>query len=978
MSFSDDAIGFFLQLDDQLTPALATAEGSYQRFIKSLNTYNKQAFKSVNAGMGALSSLVESFERLPKTASKAYAKAIEAVKKKIKPLTQKIGLEFGPKSAKSVGAAIKKAVTDALAQVKIRLSATVPLKRSKFFDTSVAMRAFYKTQPTPPDMLGKFQNLPRFAAGGEVAGGGRKGIDDILALLTEGEIVLPKDVSAMLKEVTKRKALPKGLAESLTSVFKLEKELKDLQDAIDLGLDPDGPKKFNKGLEDMRKEFTKLIHGSKGMKKGFKVMLPLLKTAKERIEQFKDEGKDAQPVYKKLLGKILGAQTFQVLHKAFSTLQTSLSNITTAASDTFTTLEGDQIEGLITNINQMNQFWNLTRAELRQVKIDAHAAAAELVGITPAELTESMEELAQRGFDHKAALEYGKSVAAIAVATDASTASAAEFFEITTKVGAISKTNAEDLARTLQLQVKLSNNTLTFGQVLEQATERAKGLGQVFFEQFGPEGQEQILKGFATISTSLPRGYEDMSEDIQNIFAGAMQNTEEGMILAAKAFGLSVDQVRDKMAKGEIDQLVGRLTDNLKGMDEVSAGAFGTMLDMAPEAAQKLQALGKAMDRGAGNMMAVSMATAEAGTGMAEFTKQAGQNKTAFQSLSEAIAEGIGEMNLFGVSGVEAMDFLKEFNPTAVLSVIQLGKMTLGLVANTASWLFNKATTIASAAAWVAAKAVMIAVRVATASWTAVQWLLNAAMTANPIGLIIVGVAALVAGIVLLVQNFDSIVGWFGSLSDQMLLFLGPIGLVIIAVRHFGEIWDFVKEKAMAVFDFLTSGLSAGAEAVSGIFGGIMAALQLPITMLKMFIDKWIIDPINKILSLDLPLTDETPGSIIGIESIPFLASGGLVETTGAAVVHRGEFIIPENKLAQVFSRVLLNRGDIDEAIAVKMDPDATDKPVLDAIEEQTAVLRAVLAAIAGGGPVIVPAVAAGGQSRGPNSMTRGMAAGDF
>ena len=238
--------------------------------------------------MGALSSLVESFERLPKTASAAYTKATEAIKKKIKPLTQKIGLEFGAKSAKSVGAAVRRAVVDALAKAKLRLSATIPMKRSKFFDTSIAMRAFYKTQPTPPDMIGRYQNLPRFAAGGEVTGGGSKGIDDILALLTEGEIVLPKDVAGMLKEVTKRKALPKGLAESLTSVFKLEKELKDLQDAVDLGLDPDGPEKFKKGLEDMRKEFAKLIHGSKGMKKGFKVMLPLLKKSKEAVEQFKD------------------------------------------------------------------------------------------------------------------------------------------------------------------------------------------------------------------------------------------------------------------------------------------------------------------------------------------------------------------------------------------------------------------------------------------------------------------------------------------------------------------------------------------------------------------------------------------------------------------------------------------------------------------------------------------------------------------
>lgn len=45
----------------------------------------------------------------------------------------------------------------------------------------------------------------------------------------------------------------------------------------------------------------------------------------------------------------------------------------------------------------------------------------------------------------------------------------------------------------------------------------------------------------------------------------------------------------------------------------------------------------------------------------------------------------------------------------------------------------------------------------ATSVWTGAQWLLNAAMSANPIGLIIVAIGALVAGIVWLVSTMD---GW--------------------------------------------------------------------------------------------------------------------------------------------------------------------------------------------------------------------------
>lgn len=50
---------------------------------------------------------------------------------------------------------------------------------------------------------------------------------------------------------------------------------------------------------------------------------------------------------------------------------------------------------------------------------------------------------------------------------------------------------------------------------------------------------------------------------------------------------------------------------------------------------------------------------------------------------------------------------------------------------------------------------IMAAVRIGTAAWAGVQWLLNAAMSANPIGIIIIAIAALVAGIIWAYNNFE-------------------------------------------------------------------------------------------------------------------------------------------------------------------------------------------------------------------------------
>ena len=80
------------------------------------------------------------------------------------------------------------------------------------------------------------------------------------------------------------------------------------------------------------------------------------------------------------------------------------------------------------------------------------------------------------------------------------------------------------------------------------------------------------------------------------------------------------------------------------------------------------------------------------------------------------------------------------------------------------------AANIKATAIMVIQKAQMIASAVATGAMTAAQWLLNVAMTANPIGLVIVGITALIAGMVALYkwcepvrQVFDAVFGWIGE-----------------------------------------------------------------------------------------------------------------------------------------------------------------------------------------------------------------------
>lgn len=72
-------------------------------------------------------------------------------------------------------------------------------------------------------------------------------------------------------------------------------------------------------------------------------------------------------------------------------------------------------------------------------------------------------------------------------------------------------------------------------------------------------------------------------------------------------------------------------------------------------------------------------------------------------------------------------------------------------------------------------------------NWAAIQRVLNLVLVANPIGLIIVGVAALAAGIYLLIKNIDSVIEVFSDWKNIVLALLGPLGWILIAMNEINK-----------------------------------------------------------------------------------------------------------------------------------------------------------------------------------------------
>ena len=129
-------------------------------------------------------------------------------------------------------------------------------------------------------------------------------------------------------------------------------------------------------------------------------------------------------------------------------------------------------------------------------------------------------------------------------------------------------------------------------------------------------------------------------------------------------------------------------------------------------------------------------------------------------------------LHMARIKAGEAKDALIRFGAAAkaqIKEAIQLAK-NLAIIAYT----YIKIGVQAAIATVkiVAQKVAQIAVTAATKAWAAAQWLLNAALTANPIGVVIAAVAALVAGIIVAYKK----VGWFHDAVDAAFKGIAAVG----------------------------------------------------------------------------------------------------------------------------------------------------------------------------------------------------------
>lgn len=306
---------------------------------------------------------------------------------------------------------------------------------------------------------------------------------------------------------------------------------------------------------------------------------------------------------------------------------------------------------------------------------------------------------------------------------------------------------------------------------------------------------------------------------------GASQVTE-AMVPAMKTFRLSAEEIASKT-----DIMTYMVRNSTASLDD-----FNTMVGYTD---QEMVAAGFTIDDMAAAMMYMSDNGVEPGRVMLrEWMKAVTRSKEEGIAMTEALGMTSAELETYrdkldGATGMtqkyaeEAnkqygfMDRVKQkFEELTLvagsfltpLEPILAAMTALGPIMILLSTSVGAAAVvwIAHAAAMVAHKIVLIASTIAIKAATIAQWLWNAALTANPIGIVIMAIAGLIAAGIALWKNWDKVVNFFKKAwSSIKIFFLTGIEKILGALAKFTGWIPWLGKKIQEAHDHIAGMIDA-------------------------------------------------------------------------------------------------------------------------------------------------------------------------
>ncbi len=331
-------------------------------------------------------------------------------------------------------------------------------------------------------------------------------------------------------------------------------------------------------------------------------------------------------------------------------------------------------------------------------------------------------------------------------------------------------------------------------------------------------------KDVGTVATALMKAYNGNTSALGRLGVktkdanGNVMSFEQAMKNAEQTFGGSAARAADTAA-GRMAILQARLEDTAESVGtslipivERGAVAIGRIADKFNSLSPRMQGfITKALLAGAALGPALSIG--------GRFAKVAGTMLKAAGNIGIAMGENAKAAPAWARGVVGVTRAARSYAASAAKMLASLGRQAAAFAVATAKTIANTAATLASRAAQLAASA-------ASKAWAAAQWLLNVALSANPIGLVVAAIAGLVVAFVIAWKKsdafrrivtkaweaikrtalavFNGLVGFFKRWGTLVLrVLIGPLGnLVIEVVKHWEEIKAAAAEKFGAVVAF--------------------------------------------------------------------------------------------------------------------------------------------------------------------------------
>lgn len=317
------------------------------------------------------------------------------------------------------------------------------------------------------------------------------------------------------------------------------------------------------------------------------------------------------------------------------------------------------------------------------------------------------------------------------------------------EVGGVTKAVAQ------MMKTGLAKNAQEAFDIITAGTQRGANKAQDLldtFNEYGVQFRKLGLDGttaMGLIQQGLQGGARDadiVADSLKEFSIRAIDGSKS-TVAGFKDLGLSAGSMAKQIAAGgpTATKALDLVLDKLRGIkdpikqNEVATALFGTQWEDMGSALLKMDP-----SKATAALGQVSGAADRAGKALGETTQAKFQafTRTLQQDMMGALMATVGWMQ-------------KHTTVAKVLAVVVGSAVAVYAGYNVALGLMAvKTAAVATATAvWTG---IQKAARVATLAWTGVQWLLNAALTANPIGLVVVAVAALVAGVILAYKNSET------------------------------------------------------------------------------------------------------------------------------------------------------------------------------------------------------------------------------